>query len=235
MVSEKEKERMKKYHEEHKEEINARLRKYRLDNREIINRYRRERYKSDPSYCESKKKSSRKYRLNNKEKIKGYMTEYWKNNRQRLLEQNRLRSRKWYTSLDKKEYRAKKRVWEREAKRKNIQFAIRKRLRLRVWQVLNGIRKEMYDSEFHLDYKPIVDKLISELPKDFKNNYLNYQIDHIVPLHLFDLTKQEELLKAFAPSNHQWLTVEEHRIKSNNELRDLICPQGKEIAQYNEY
>lgn len=198
------------------EERRLQMREYWRKNKSNYNKIRREEYKKDP---EPRKIKSNIFRKNNKEYYRKYHLEYWKKNRGRFLHINKLRSRDWYSLTDKKKYRNKKRIWENNKKKIDIQFAIKKRLRLRVWQAINDIRKEMYDDEFHLNYKPIVNKLLSILPKDFDKK--EYQIDHIIPLHKFDLTKQEELIKAFSPDNHQWLNLEEHRIKTAKELSDI--------------
>lgn len=62
-----------------------------------------------------------------------------------------------------------------------------------------------------IDYKGIVIYLQSRLPNDLNDR--KYHIDHIKPLCSFDLTKPEEVRKAFAPENHQWLLAEENRKK----------------------
>jgi hypothetical protein len=65
------------------------------------------------------------------------------------------------------------------------------------------------------------DKIIEHL-KPFPQNIKNYHIDHIKPLCKFKLVNNdgtlnvEEIKKAFAPENHQWLTAEQNQKKWKN-------------------
>ena len=206
-ATEKQKEYSKNYYQKNKEK------------QKEYNQERRKKYFNNP---ELYKKKSAEYRKAHPEKVRAYMKYYWIKNKDRLNVTNRQRWKEWYyANKNNSEYRNHKRIWAKNRMNNNIQFAIKKRLRLRVWQAVNDIRKETYDSEFHLNYKPITDKLLSELPNDFKEKHSKYQIDHIIALYKFDLTKQEELEKAFAPRNHQWLTLEEHKIKTKKERAEL--------------
>ena len=62
-----------------------------------------------------------------------------------------------------------------------------------------------------MDYRAIIESL-----KPFPKNLSEYHIDHIRPLCSFNFIKKdgstnlEEIKKAFAPENHQWLTAEEN-------------------------
>lgn len=67
----------------------------------------------------------------------------------------------------------------------------------------------MDSKKYGLDWEKVIQEL-KPFPKDIKN----FEIDHILPLHSFDLNKFEEIKKAFDPSNLQWLTIEENRKKS---------------------
>lgn len=42
-----------------------------------------------------------------------------------------------------------------------------------------------------------------------------WHIDHIRPISSFDLTKREEVIKAWSPDNLQWLLAKENLLKSN--------------------
>jgi len=49
-----------------------------------------------------------------------------------------------------------------------------------------------------------------------------YEIDHIIPLHTFNLTNSEEIKKAFSTTNLQWLTKIENRSKGGKVNKILI-------------
>lgn len=199
------------------DERKMQMKKYYQSIKDDYNKMRRERYHKNP---EPYKKASINYTKLNPEKRKQINANFWLKNKDRYLEKHKNYSRQWYLNLDKEKYRKKKRSYEYKKRNNDITYRIKKRLRLRVWQVFYDIRKEMYDKDYHINYKPIIDKLMDELPFDFKDNQSKYQIDHIIPLFKFDLTKQEELEKAFAPSNHQWLTIDEHKEKTSKELNN---------------
>lgn len=59
---------------------------------------------------------------------------------------------------------------------------------------------------YGVDYDAIIDAL-GPRPAP------GYEIDHIIPLAHFDLTKPEQVRVAFSPLNHRWLTAEENRRK----------------------
>ena len=67
----------------------------------------------------------------------------------------------------------------------------------------------MSSSKYGLNWKEIIEHL-----KPFPDNLNDYEIDHIIPLHTFNLTEPEQVKRAFSPSNLQWLTREENRKKS---------------------
>ena len=100
---------------------------------------------------------------------------------------------------------------------------IKKRLRLRIWEAFkhylktNRIRSSR---DYEISYSKIIKKLVAELPEDF--NKKEYVIDHIKPLCSFDLKNPEEVKKAFAPENHQWLTREENSKKVFFDLKQKI-------------
>ena len=66
----------------------------------------------------------------------------------------------------------------------------------------------MSSRKYGIDYKAIIKQL-----KPFPADLSNHHIDHIRPLCTFDLENPEEVKKAFAPENHQWLTVHDNLSK----------------------
>jgi len=70
----------------------------------------------------------------------------------------------------------------------------------------------MKSKDYGIDYEKIIEHL-----KPFPKDLSKYHIDHIKPLCKFDLTKKEEVKKAFAPENHQWLLVTDNLKKSSKD------------------
>ena len=68
----------------------------------------------------------------------------------------------------------------------------------------------MSSRKYGINYKAIIEHL-KPFPKDIEN----YEVDHVVPLSWFDFNNLEEIKWAWAPENHQWLTIEENRNKSD--------------------
>lgn len=86
-------------------------------------------------------------------------------------------------------------------------YAIKTRLRDRLRESIRFFRKtgKIRKAEEYMDYKAIM-KHLGPCP----GNRKDYHIDHIVPLCSFDFSKDEEIKKAFAPENLQWLSVKEN-------------------------
>lgn len=70
--------------------------------------------------------------------------------------------------------------------------------------------------EYGINYNEIINHL-GECP----GNRKEYHIDHIKPISMFDFTKIEEIQKAFAPDNHQWLLAKENLKKGNKYNEEL--------------
>ena len=101
----------------------------------------------------------------------------------------------------------------RKRKKFDIQFAMILRLRSRFGNAFSQFSKTgkiMSSREYGINYEEIIEHL-----KPFPKNRESYQIDHIIPLSWFDFNDPKEIGWAFAPENHQWLTKEENRNKSD--------------------
>ncbi len=82
-------------------------------------------------------------------------------------------------------------------------FAIRERLRGRLKSALKSYSrtgKVKTSDEYGINYKAIIQYL-----KPFPRDRHLYHIDHIKPLASFNFNDPEQIKKAFAPVNHQWL------------------------------
>lgn len=155
----------------------------------------------------------KEYYSENKDKFKQYRKKYYRENLDKIKEYKKnnidwLRVAKRLWNLRNRKDILKQRSIKNKLRRKeDTQFLCRNRIR-RVFE--NGIRaykrtgRIATSKKYPIDFKAIISYL-QPFPKDT----LKYHIDHIKPLCLFDLTIEEEIKKAFAPKNHQWLTVED--------------------------
>lgn len=188
------------------------MKEYISKNKDKIKQQKRKYYKKNKETIKAKNKN---YKNNHKERYKILMKRYWLKNKDVLSPINAKRNRnKWrnMTPIDKKVYWNKKNAWEKQKKKEDHKYAIKKRLRLRVWQAFNGIRKKSSD-ELGINYNDIVKHLNKTIPIDYKNNPSKYEIDHIIPLASFNFDDSEQIKKAFSPENHQWLTSKDNLIK----------------------
>jgi len=89
----------------------------------------------------------------------------------------------------------------------DYKYMIKTRLRDRLREAIRFYTHtgKIRNSEEYLDYKRII-KHLGPCPGDRKD----YHIDHIIPLYNFDFSKEEEIIKAFAPKNLQWLSVKDN-------------------------
>ncbi len=104
-----------------------------------------------------------------------------------------------------------KNLHNKDRRKDDTNFRIKINLRSRLYNALRSYTKTgkiMRSKDYGINYKAIINHL-KPFPKD---SHL-YHVDHIKPLFLFNLEDPEEVIKAFAPSNHQWLLAEENLIK----------------------
>lgn len=221
-IREYEKEYSKKYYYKHKEEISKRRKIVREQNKDKISERGKSFYQK---HKEKILKRQKEYRKNNPEKFKERERRYRLNNPEKVKE-SRIKCeskpgvkakrkeycRKYYQRI-KKERNAK----IRERKKTDKDFAIKIRLRhlLRhTFKYYTKTGKMWSSSKYGIDYTGMIESL-----KPFPKDISNYQIDHIKPLCSFNFinkdgsTNLEEIKKAFAPENLQWLTAYENQSK----------------------
>lgn len=196
------------------------MRNYRINyeakNKELIAKRKREYYLKNKQLIDARNKEWHK---NNKDKFRAYRKIYDLANKEKMLKT----SSDWYYAQDRDEYRRKKRIWENNALKTNINYLIKKRSRIRIIQAFNSYTKTgkiKPADEYGINYNLIIEKLISTLPKDFKDK--KYVVDHIKPCCSFDLTNPEEVKKCFSPDNLRWLTWEENSHKVKEDLKQSI-------------
>lgn len=158
---------------------------YKIINKKVL------KLKSKQEYIRNKEKyleRAKKRYLIKRESILNYYSSWYKKNKDKVNDYQK----KWNKQKRK------------TSKNFNIKCRLRANLRKRV--LFNYYKKNKYN----LDYNAIIEHL-----KPFPNNIANYHIDHIIPLSSFDLTNKDELEKAIAPENHQWLLKHDNLVKSN--------------------
>ena len=214
-----------KYFQENKEKISKQRRephrvakkkiyqkKYREKNREKIKKQREE-SEYDKQYYQKNKETrnakAREYNKQNKEKIKEYAKVYGLKNKDRIKKQAKI----YRDNHKEKCYdREKNTIYRKKYLKENPYARIPGRLRTLLGHALRkytNAGKYKSSKKYGVDYKKIIEHL-----KPFPEDISKYHIDHIKPLCSFDLTKQEEVEKAFAPENHQWLLAHDNLVKS---------------------
>ena len=101
---------------------------------------------------------------------------------------------------------------DRLRRKNDMKYAITERLRRSFYHALTKYSKTgkiASSKKYGIEWKEVIESL-KPFPEDIKN----FEMDHIIPLHTFDLTNHEEVKQAFSPLNLQWLTREENRKKS---------------------
>jgi len=157
-----------------------------------------------------------KYRL----RIKEYRRTHpeWKE-KHRILAVTKYRAQraKYQREYGKRpEVRKKIREMERFRLQNDKEFAIADRLRRSLNNALfkySNTGKIMSSKKYGINWKDIIESL-----KPFPEKIKKYEVDHIIPLHSFNLNDPEQIKLAFSPSNLQWLTIEENRRKSGKIL-----------------
>ncbi len=198
------------YREKHHDELSKKDKEYYQKNKHLL-KWRWKNVKSDPILYQKKKDANNRYIKKKKEKIKKYKQQYREEHREELNEKQKAYMKDPINKKHANSY-IKKRI------KINPLFAVAFRLRQRVRIAIRSYTKTgkiMTAREYGINYKEIIEYL-KPFPKDLEN----WHIDHRRPLVSFNFvnldgsTNLEEIKKAFAPRNHQWLTAHENLSKS---------------------
>lgn len=84
--------------------------------------------------------------------------------------------------------------------------------------------KKMQSNKYGINFISIIKKL-GEKPDD----KLVYEADHIIPLSLFNHNDPEQIKKAWAPENFQWLTKEINMWKGNRLIKPLTNEEKEKL------
>lgn len=155
-----------------------------------------------------------------REKFRVWTREYRKihpeikeKNRILAVTRYRERRRKYWKEYGKRP-EVRSRINEKDRMRRKIdeKYAIIDRLRRSLNHALTKYSKTgkiMSSRKYGIDWEKVINSL-----EPFPEKLEKFEIDHIIPLHTFNLTEIGEIKKAFDPLNLQWLTIEENRKKS---------------------
>lgn len=146
----------------------------------------------------------------NKDEINAKHRAYYQLNKEKAAEKGRRRFNK-----DRAAHYRYQNAYVREQRVNNTQFAIGIRLRSLVSQAFRkytATGKIMVSKKYGIDYKAIIAHL-GPHPNTIGIEG-KFHVDHIIPVSAFDLTDLEQVLIAFAPSNHRWLLAHENRLKN---------------------
>ncbi len=149
----------------------------------------------------------------NKEKWKGYIKKYQQSakGKKKIKEYNkeyyqRPDVREKIREADKKRYTPERKLY------KTINKQIRRCIVMIQKDAKLNLKFNTYD-KYSIIYGIDLNKIIKKLqpfPKDMEN----YELDHIIPITKFDLTKKNQIKKAYDPNNLQLLTSHKNKIKN---------------------
>ena len=184
-------------------------------NKEIKTKFSSKRFCN--AICQQKQYNGRQeIKEKNKIKTREYRRTHpeWKE-RHRILavtKHKEQRAEYWKEYGKRPEVKERIRMKERERRKTDNKFLIADRLRRSLNHAMSKYSKTgkiMSSKKYRLNWDKIIESL-----KPFPEDLNRYEIDHIIPLHTFNLTNPEEVKKAFSSSNLQWLTIQENRSKS---------------------
>ncbi len=159
---------------------------------------------------ERKKQQNKEYYQ--RPEVKERKRKYYQENKEKILK----RVKKYdlrFKKRKRKYMRKYMNCYIKNRRNNDLNYATGLRLRAIVNKALKTYSKTgkiMSSRKYGIHYKKIIEHL-----KPFPKNVKEYHVDHIIPLSSFDLNNPEQIKKAFAPENHQWLTAEENQKKGS--------------------
>jgi hypothetical protein len=236
----------KKYYKENREKINKKCTDYYETNKDEILEYQKEYNTSNKDKIRNRKKRYYKnhrskllkqhkiWSRKNKERIRKYQQQYNKKYKVKIKD----KKKKYYKTNKKKiqknikKYRKQNKkaihVYEKEYQKNrfktNINYKLGCLLRGRLYQAIRNNQKTgsaVKDLGCTIpDFKKYIEqKFYSNMSWDNWGSV--WELDHIKPLHKFDLPNRKQLLKAVHYTNLQPLTIEDHRKKTVKDLAKI--------------
>lgn len=190
----------KKYYQEHKEQIKEYSKKWNKRNLNYFKKW----YEEHPNY-------NKKWREENKDNPK-------------FKEKNNARQKKWY---EKPSSKIKVHRRKKNRRKTDSNYRIRGNIRSHFMIIMKSYSetgKIMPIKKYGIDIEGII-KHLGPIPNDGRN----YEADHIIPASMFDHNDLEQIKKAWAPTNFQWLTREINNWKGGRLIKPLTDKEKEKL------
>jgi hypothetical protein len=190
------------YRAAHRDEVLLEKKKYRAKNADKIKLQNRTLHRKHKT---KRNESSKKYYASHKEEILKYRAAYKKENAVRCRETKR--KNHIQRMINDPAYATNMQI------RWNINSAFRRK----------GVPKSKKCLEYGINLREIFDKIGSR-PKD-------QELDHIIPLTMFDFNNPLHVKLAYAPENLRWVTKQENNKKRSSIITELLTPELEKILK----
>ena len=232
--------RAREYREKNKEKISEMQREYRENNKDRLRKKKRQYYLENKERITER---SQKYRETNRNQINEKALQYYRENKKKILHRARE-----YREKNKEKYRKRERAWreknidrvkelraayekrnrkkinkrERERRNNNPSARINLNLRNRLMQSLRRARLKKENNTFeYISCSPSF--LLERLERQRIERGLDASahVDHMMPLHSFDLSDPEQMRRAWHWSNLSLLSREDNLRKGSKVIYDM--------------
>ena len=189
----------KKIYEENKEEIKERWREYYYNNKQALSI------------------KAKTYRKNNKDKIKAYQEkyfpEYYAKNKKKIIDD----ACKWAINNKEKATVYKRKYLDKQMRKYPLFYRLRGNIKQGLHKYSNQRDKSL--SKYNIFIGKIIEKLTEDAKKlGYKYTELmelNYHIDHIIPISLFNLNDEKDISGCWHYSNLRWLPAKDNISRGN--------------------
>ena len=216
-----------KKNEEWREKKKEKTKKYHRENPDIGLKYYLKLI-DDPKRLEIKKIRDQKYWEKNKEKLLEKGREHYRNNKEYYNDYRREWQKKPENKAKMKNYKKKwydnggreiNYKWRREKLKNDPVFRAQMNLRLRLYEFIKKGKYRKYGrfkTMLGCDWDYFKKHIESQFEQGMSwSNYGKWEIDHVIPISVWDLSKEEDQMLASHYTNLQPLWAEENRKKSN--------------------